>query len=59
MRKLIISITSQPLKTHYIVDNQLINSFIKHLKLQANKYLSQKACRYAWKTGQYTSIKYF
>lgn len=48
---LALLINSQTLKTHYIVDNQLINIFNVFLKLQANKYLSQKACRYGWKTG--------
>ena len=41
---------SQPLKTHHSVDNQLVNIYIVCLNLQANKYLSQKACRYGWKT---------
>lgn len=52
-------LNSQTLKTHQSVDNQLVNSFIMCFNLQANKYLSEKACRYGWKTGQCTSVKYF
>jgi len=48
---LFMSIFSQALKTGYNVDNQFITSFNKFVKLQANTYLSKKACRYGWKTG--------
>lgn len=53
------SLISQTLKTHHSVDNQLVTFFIVCLKLQANKYLSEKACRYGWKTRQGTAVKYF